>query len=109
MAFKKKGNQEAVKQFLDLYYQPEHITRWITAEGFLPVTKSGLEQMSGNPKLTPYLDALPNAQAGADDRSHLGQGQARRPAEHRAGRAAGRRPEAGARPPPADRGGESAR
>ena len=61
MAFKKKGNQEAVKQLLDLYYQPEHITRWITAEGFLPVTKSGLQQMSSNPKLKPYLDALPNA------------------------------------------------
>jgi multiple sugar transport system substrate-binding protein len=61
MAFKKKGNQENVKKFLDLYYQPENITRWITAEGFLPVTKSGLRQMSGNPKLRPYLDALPNA------------------------------------------------
>ncbi len=61
MAFKKKGNQDAVKKFLDLYYQPENITRWITAEGFLPVTKSGLQQMSGNPKLRPYLDALPNA------------------------------------------------
>src|SRR5882672_6334478 len=46
MAFKKKGNQDAVRQFLDLYYQPEQITRWITAEGFLPVTKSGLQQMS---------------------------------------------------------------
>src|SRR5262252_8862859 len=61
MAFKKKGNQEAVKGFLDLYYQPENITRWITAEGFLPVTKSGLAQMSANPKLKPYLDALPAA------------------------------------------------
>jgi multiple sugar transport system substrate-binding protein len=61
MAFKKKGNQESVKKFLDLYYQPENITRWIAAEGFLPVTKSGLEQMSGDPKLAPYLDALPNA------------------------------------------------
>ena len=61
MAFKKKGNQEAVKKFLDLYYQPQNITRWITAEGFLPVTKSGLGQMTGNPKLAPYLDALPNA------------------------------------------------
>jgi multiple sugar transport system substrate-binding protein len=61
MAFKKKGNQDNVKKFLDLYYQPENITRWITAEGFLPVTKSGLRQMSGNPKLRPYLDALPNA------------------------------------------------
>jgi multiple sugar transport system substrate-binding protein len=61
MAFKKKGNQEAARQFLDLYYQPENITRWIAAEGFLPVTRSGLAQMSGNPKLKPYLDALPSA------------------------------------------------
>jgi multiple sugar transport system substrate-binding protein len=61
MAFKKKGNQESVKKFLDLYYQPENITRWITAEGFLPVTKSGLREMSANPKLAPYLAALPNA------------------------------------------------
>jgi len=61
MAFKKSGNQDAVKQFLDLYYQPENITRWISAEGFLPVTKSGLQQMSSNTRLKPYLDALPNA------------------------------------------------
>jgi multiple sugar transport system substrate-binding protein len=61
MAFKKKGNQDAVKRFLDLYYQPENITRWITAEGFLPVTKAGLERMRSDAKLTPYLDALPNA------------------------------------------------
>jgi multiple sugar transport system substrate-binding protein len=61
MAFKKKGNQESVKKFLDLYYQPQNITRWIAAEGFLPVTKSGLKEMSGNPKLAPYLAALPNA------------------------------------------------
>jgi multiple sugar transport system substrate-binding protein len=61
MAFKKKGNQEAVRKFLDLYYRPEQITRWISAEGFLPVTKSGRERMSGNDKLRPYLEALPNA------------------------------------------------
>jgi multiple sugar transport system substrate-binding protein len=61
MAFKKKGNQESVKKFLDLYYEPANITKWITAEGFLPVTKSGLQQMSANPKLRPYLEALPNA------------------------------------------------
>jgi multiple sugar transport system substrate-binding protein len=61
MAFKKTDNQDAVKKFLDLYYQPENITRWITAEGFLPVTKSGLRHMSDNPKLKPYLDALPSA------------------------------------------------
>jgi len=61
MAFKKKDNRDAVRQFLDLYYQPDNITRWITAEGFLPVTKAGVERMSGNAKLRPYLDALPRA------------------------------------------------
>ncbi len=61
MAFKKKGNQEAVRRFLDLYYQPEQITRWIAAEGFLPVTRSGLARMSDNTMLKPYLDALPSA------------------------------------------------
>src|SRR6185503_12353087 len=43
MAFKKTSNQESVKQFLELYYQPENITRWIAAEGFLPVTRSGVD------------------------------------------------------------------
>ena len=43
------------------WYQPETITRWIRAEGFLPVTRSGLEQMRADPGLTPYLDALPSA------------------------------------------------
>ncbi|MGH7353541.1 MAG: extracellular solute-binding protein [Candidatus Rokuibacteriota bacterium] len=61
MAFRKKGTQDAARQFLDLYYRPENITRWIIAEGFLPVTKSGLQQMSPNAKLKPYLDALPSA------------------------------------------------
>ena len=61
MAFKKKDNQEAVRKFLDLYYQPGNISRWIASEGFLPVTRSGLQQMSANEKLKPYLDALPTA------------------------------------------------
>jgi multiple sugar transport system substrate-binding protein len=61
MAFKKPGTAEAIKRFLELYYQPETITRWIRAEGFLPVTKSGLEQMRADAGLKPYLDALPNA------------------------------------------------
>jgi len=61
MAFKKAGNADAVRTFLDLYYQPETITRWIRAEGFLPVTRSGLEQMRSDAGLKPYLDALPGA------------------------------------------------
>ena len=40
---------------------PDCETRWITAERFLPVTKSGLARMRDNEKLKPYLDALPSA------------------------------------------------
>ena len=109
MAFKKSGNQEAVKQFLDLYYQPENITRWIAAEGFLPVTKSGCQQMSGNAKLKPYLDALPSARLApttdpAWDRVKLDVQQ-----NIGAGRPARRQSQAGARPAAEERrrrGGE---
>lgn len=61
MAFKKDGNKDAVSAYLNLYYKTENIQKFITDEGFLPVTKSGLEQMSGDAKLAAYLDALPNA------------------------------------------------
>ena len=40
-AFKKPGNQEAVKDFYELYYQPDQVNTLIKSEGFLPVTKSG--------------------------------------------------------------------
>jgi multiple sugar transport system substrate-binding protein len=61
MAFKKPGNQEAVKAFYDLYYQPDQVNTFIKAEGFLPVTKSGVEQFKSDPNLKVYLDTLPNA------------------------------------------------
>ena len=35
-------------------------TTWIRAEGFLPVTKSGLKVFSSDPSLAVYLDTLPN-------------------------------------------------
>lgn len=60
MAFKKPGNAEAVKAFYDLYYQPDQVNTFIKAEGFLPVTKSGLEKFADDPKLKVYLDTLPN-------------------------------------------------
>ncbi len=61
MAFKKPGNQEAVKAFYDLYYQKDQVNEFIKAEGFLPVTKSGLAVFASDPKLKVYLDTLPNA------------------------------------------------
>ena len=60
MAFKKEGNQKAVKAFYDLYYQKDQINTFIKAEGFLPVTKSGVEFFSGDTKLKPYLDTMAN-------------------------------------------------
>lgn len=60
MAFKKSGNQEAVKAFYDLYYQKDQVNTFIQKEGFLPVTKSGLEFFAADPKLKVYLDTLPN-------------------------------------------------
>ena len=61
MAFKKPGNQNAVKAFYDLYYQPEQVNAFIKAEGFLPVTKSGVQFFHSDEKLKVYLDTLPNA------------------------------------------------
>ena len=61
MAFKKDGNQEAVKAFYDLYYQPDQVNAFIKAEGFLPVTASGVKEFSSDPALKVYLDTLPNA------------------------------------------------
>ncbi len=61
MAFKKSGNQDAVKAFYDLYYQKDQVNSFIKAEGFLPVTKSGIEAFKSDPKLATYLETLPNA------------------------------------------------
>ncbi len=58
--FKKPGNQQAVKNFYELYYQPEQVNKFIRAEGFLPVTKSGLKVFANEPKLKVYIDTLPN-------------------------------------------------
>jgi multiple sugar transport system substrate-binding protein len=60
MAFKKAGNSDAVKAFYDLYYQPDEVNTFIKAEGFLPVTKSGVDKFATDPKLKVYLDTLPN-------------------------------------------------
>lgn len=60
MSFKKKGNQDAVKAFYKLYYQPEQVNTWIKSEGFLPVTTSGIKAFASDEKLKVYLDTLPD-------------------------------------------------
>lgn len=63
MAFENDGDkQEAITKFLDYFYSPEVYVPWVQAEGFLPVTKTGAEELSGEEALKPFLDVLPDAQ-----------------------------------------------
>ncbi|HZU92590.1 MAG TPA: extracellular solute-binding protein [Microbacterium sp.] len=63
MAFKNDGDkQDAIKAFFDYYYSADVYVPWVQAEGFLPVTKSGAEQLNSDEKLKPFLDVLPDAQ-----------------------------------------------
>ena len=63
MAFKNDDKkQEAITKFLDFFYTPDQYVKWVTTEKFLPTTKSGAEQLSGEADLAPFLAALPDAQ-----------------------------------------------
>nr|WP_274637127.1 extracellular solute-binding protein [Microbacterium bovistercoris] len=62
MAFKNKTDKKAaITKFLDYFYSADVYTKWVTAEGFLPTTKSGAEKMASNEELKPFLDLLPAA------------------------------------------------
>lgn len=62
MAFENDGDkQEAITKFFDYYYSADVYVPWVQAEGFLPVTKSGAEALSGEEALKPFLDVLPDA------------------------------------------------
>ncbi|MDQ2661414.1 MAG: extracellular solute-binding protein [Actinomycetota bacterium] len=63
MAFQNDGDKaEAITKFFDYYYTADVYVPWVQAEGFLPVTKSGAEQLAGEEALAPFLDVLPDAQ-----------------------------------------------
>ena len=83
MAFKKKGNQDAVKAFYDLYYQKDQVNQFIKAEGFLPVTKSGIQEFSSDAEAEDLPRDPAERAPDADRRPHVGQGQARGAAEPR--------------------------
>lgn len=61
MAFDNEGNTEAVKKFLDFFYQEGNYAELLTTEGFLPVTESAGAKLAGDEKLKPFIDALPSA------------------------------------------------
>ncbi|MFD0692023.1 extracellular solute-binding protein [Actinomadura fibrosa] len=62
-AFKKNDgkNKEAVKKFLDYFYQRENTSKFLTKEGFLPVTKSAGDALSADPYMKQFVDALPTS------------------------------------------------
>ncbi len=63
MAFQNDGDKaEEITAFFDYFYSPEVYVPWVQAEGFLPVTKSGADELSGEEALKPFLDVLPDAQ-----------------------------------------------
>ncbi|MEV8250035.1 extracellular solute-binding protein [Microbacterium sp. NPDC076768] len=63
MAFENDGDkQDAITKFFDYYYSADVYVPWVQAEGFLPVTKSGSEELAGEEALKPFLDVLPDAQ-----------------------------------------------
>ena len=96
MAFKKPGNQDAVKAFYDLYYSPTRSTR-----SSRPRVSCRSRSPDQAVRVRPEAEDLPRhphrRQAHADRRPELGPGQARRAAEHRRGGRTERRPEGCAR------------
>lgn len=63
MAFKNDGDkQEAITSFFDYIYAADAYVPWVKAEGFLPTTLSGSEQLADDEALAPFLEGLPDAQ-----------------------------------------------
>jgi len=63
MAFKNDDDKkEAITAFFDYLYSADVYVPWVKAEGFLPTTLSGSEQLAGEEALAPFLETLPEAQ-----------------------------------------------
>ena len=61
-AFKKEGNQAAVKAFMDFIYVPDNYLGFLDAAGgFIPATVSAGEQAKVDPIVGPFIDLLPGA------------------------------------------------
>lgn len=56
------AKQEAITAFFDYFFTPEVYTTWVQAEGFLPTTVSGSEELADEEALAPFLELLPDAQ-----------------------------------------------
>ncbi len=61
MAFNKNGHAAEIKKFFDFFYTGTAAQKISDTYKLLPVTNGGIEKLSGDEKLKPFLDGLPNA------------------------------------------------
>ncbi|MFI6602688.1 extracellular solute-binding protein [Nonomuraea sp. NPDC050536] len=61
MAFNKNGHAAEIKKFFDFFYTGDAVQKIVDNYKLLPVTNGGIQKLSGDEKLKPFLDALPNA------------------------------------------------
>lgn len=61
MAFNKNNHAAEIKKFMDFFYTGDAAKKIVDTYKLLPVTKGGIEKLSGDEKLKPFLDGLPNA------------------------------------------------
>ncbi|PZG46198.1 ABC transporter substrate-binding protein [Spongiactinospora gelatinilytica] len=61
MAFNKNNHPAEIKKFFDFFYTGNAVQKIVDNYKLLPVTKGGIEKLSGDEKLKPFLDGLPNA------------------------------------------------
>lgn len=62
VAFRKDGGKrDAIRKFLDFFYQTDNYVRFNDNEGFIPATVSGAGAAATRPELKTFLDALPGA------------------------------------------------
>ncbi|MCA1694048.1 MAG: extracellular solute-binding protein, partial [Actinobacteria bacterium] len=62
VAFKNGDKKrDAIRKFLDFFYEKDNYVKFNDNEGFIPATKSGGEAAAAKPELKAFIDALPQA------------------------------------------------
>ncbi|MFI6899749.1 extracellular solute-binding protein [Nonomuraea sp. NPDC050394] len=61
MAFNQNKHPDEIKKFFDFFYTGPAAEKIVDLYKLLPVTNGGIQKLSGDEKLKPFLDGLPNA------------------------------------------------
>ncbi|MFI9559854.1 extracellular solute-binding protein [Nonomuraea endophytica] len=61
MAFNQNKHPDEIKKFFDFFYTGPAAEKIVDLYKLLPVTNGGITKLSGDEKLKPFLDGLPNA------------------------------------------------